>query len=87
MHYWLEVAIPEQNDRETNETLQEVEYFLSGGVTKPKNLLQRGFTMCRRVVCSKCKHPTWAGCGRHIDSVRTVATVLLKYINVYVAFE
>jgi len=25
--------------------------------------------MCRRVTCSKCSKPTWAGCGAHIESV------------------
>jgi len=24
--------------------------------------------MCQRVSCSKCGKPTWAGCGRHIES-------------------
>jgi hypothetical protein len=24
--------------------------------------------MCRRVECGKCKKPTWAGCGQHIES-------------------
>jgi hypothetical protein len=23
--------------------------------------------MCRRVQCSRCGKPTWAGCGRHIE--------------------
>ena len=25
--------------------------------------------MCRATVCSKCKKPTWAGCGAHIEQV------------------
>lgn len=25
--------------------------------------------MCRRVVCSQCKKPSYAGCGRHIEQV------------------
>jgi hypothetical protein len=25
------------------------------------------FTMCKRVECSKCSKPTWAGCGQHIE--------------------
>lgn len=25
--------------------------------------------MCRRVTCDKCKRPTYAGCGAHIESV------------------
>ncbi len=25
--------------------------------------------MCQRVQCSKCKRPTYAGCGMHIESV------------------
>lgn len=25
--------------------------------------------MCRRVSCSKCGKPTWAGCGAHIEQV------------------
>jgi len=25
--------------------------------------------MCREVTCNKCKRPTWAGCGRHVESV------------------
>jgi hypothetical protein len=25
--------------------------------------------MCRRVTCSTCSKPTWAGCGAHIESV------------------
>ncbi len=25
--------------------------------------------MCQRVQCSKCKRPTFAGCGMHIESV------------------
>ena len=24
--------------------------------------------MCSRSTCSKCSKPTWAGCGRHIES-------------------
>jgi hypothetical protein len=23
--------------------------------------------MCRRVQCSRCGKPTWAGCGQHIE--------------------
>lgn len=23
--------------------------------------------MCRRITCSKCGKPTWAGCGQHIE--------------------
>ncbi|KAI8470100.1 MAG: hypothetical protein J3K34DRAFT_421782 [Monoraphidium minutum] len=26
--------------------------------------------MCRRVTCSQCSKPSWAGCGMHVDSVR-----------------
>jgi len=25
--------------------------------------------MCRAITCSKCKRPTWAGCGAHVESV------------------
>ncbi len=25
--------------------------------------------MCRAATCEKCKKTTWAGCGRHVDSV------------------
>lgn len=25
--------------------------------------------MCRAVTCNKCKKPTWAGCGAHIEQV------------------
>ncbi|MEZ4267186.1 MAG: hypothetical protein R3F39_12480 [Myxococcota bacterium] len=25
--------------------------------------------MCRRVTCSRCKKPTFAGCGAHIEQV------------------
>jgi len=25
--------------------------------------------MCRRVSCSKCGKPSWAGCGAHIEQV------------------
>jgi len=25
--------------------------------------------MCRRVTCSKCGKPTFAGCGMHVESV------------------
>jgi hypothetical protein len=25
--------------------------------------------MCRRVTCSKCQRPTYAGCGAHIEAV------------------
>lgn len=25
--------------------------------------------MCRPVVCRTCNKTTWAGCGRHVDSV------------------
>ncbi|MDP9463252.1 MAG: hypothetical protein M3P52_01400 [Actinomycetota bacterium] len=25
--------------------------------------------MCRKVTCSTCKRPTWAGCGAHVDLV------------------
>ncbi|CAM9303433.1 unnamed protein product [Phaeothamnion confervicola] len=24
--------------------------------------------MCRKVTCSKCGKPSWAGCGQHIES-------------------
>ncbi len=23
--------------------------------------------MCQRVVCRRCRKPTWAGCGAHIE--------------------
>lgn len=26
--------------------------------------------MCFKVNCDKCKKYTWAGCGRHIESVK-----------------
>lgn len=26
-------------------------------------------TMCRRVECSKCHKPTYAGCGMHVEQV------------------
>ena len=25
--------------------------------------------MCRRVQCEKCKRPTYAGCGAHVEAV------------------
>jgi len=25
--------------------------------------------MCRAITCSKCKRPTWAGCGAHVEQV------------------
>lgn len=25
--------------------------------------------MCRRVTCSTCGRPDWAGCGAHVDAV------------------
>lgn len=25
--------------------------------------------MCRRVTCPRCKKPSWAGCGAHVESV------------------
>ena len=25
--------------------------------------------MCRRVTCSKCSKPTFAGCGQHVEQV------------------
>jgi len=25
--------------------------------------------MCRRIECSKCKKPSYAGCGKHIEQV------------------
>jgi hypothetical protein len=25
--------------------------------------------MCRAVQCSKCRKPTWAGCGAHVEQV------------------
>ncbi|MEO8841013.1 MAG: hypothetical protein ABI591_26530 [Kofleriaceae bacterium] len=25
--------------------------------------------MCRAVTCKKCKRPTWAGCGAHVEQV------------------
>lgn len=25
--------------------------------------------MCRRVSCSKCGKPSWAGCGAHVEQV------------------
>ena len=27
--------------------------------------------MCRAVTCKTCGKTTWAGCGQHIDSVRS----------------
>lgn len=24
--------------------------------------------MCYKIICKKCKKPTWAGCGMHIES-------------------
>ena len=26
--------------------------------------------MCRAVTCTTCGKTTWAGCGRHVDSVK-----------------
>ena len=23
--------------------------------------------MCQKVVCDRCKKPTWSGCGEHIE--------------------
>jgi hypothetical protein len=25
--------------------------------------------VCRAITCRKCSRPTWAGCGRHVESV------------------
>jgi len=25
--------------------------------------------MCRATTCNKCKRPTWAGCGAHVEQV------------------
>ena len=25
--------------------------------------------MCRRIDCTKCGHPTYAGCGAHVEQV------------------
>jgi hypothetical protein len=25
--------------------------------------------MCRQITCKKCKRPTWAGCGAHVEQV------------------
>jgi len=25
--------------------------------------------MCRAITCSKCKRPSWAGCGAHVEQV------------------
>lgn len=25
--------------------------------------------MCRAITCNKCKRPSWAGCGAHVESV------------------
>ncbi|MGA0185579.1 MAG: hypothetical protein ACO321_07710 [Ilumatobacteraceae bacterium] len=25
--------------------------------------------MCRQVECNRCKRPTWAGCGAHVEQV------------------
>jgi hypothetical protein len=25
--------------------------------------------MCRAITCNKCKRPTWAGCGAHVEQV------------------
>ncbi|MEO7093640.1 MAG: hypothetical protein ABI175_10345 [Polyangiales bacterium] len=25
--------------------------------------------MCRAITCSKCKKPSWAGCGAHVEMV------------------
>jgi len=29
--------------------------------------------MCKKIVCEKCKKPTWTGCGLHIE--KTLADV------------
>jgi len=25
--------------------------------------------MCREITCKKCKRPSWAGCGAHVEQV------------------
>jgi len=25
--------------------------------------------MCRAITCNKCKRPSWAGCGAHVEQV------------------
>jgi hypothetical protein len=25
--------------------------------------------MCRAITCKKCRRPTWAGCGAHVEQV------------------
>lgn len=25
--------------------------------------------MCRAITCKKCKRPSWAGCGAHVEQV------------------
>lgn len=25
--------------------------------------------MCRAITCEKCKRPSWAGCGAHVEQV------------------
>ena len=25
--------------------------------------------MCRAITCNKCKRPSWAGCGAHVEAV------------------
>lgn len=29
----------------------------------------KDLNMCRKVACSSCGKPSWAGCGMHVDSV------------------
>jgi hypothetical protein len=38
-------------------------------VRAPEPCLEEGQedVMCRRVACTRCGKPTWAGCGRHIE--------------------
>jgi hypothetical protein len=27
--------------------------------------------MCEKVICRKCRKPTWAGCGEHVEEALT----------------
>lgn len=74
MHYWLQIGtgVPDSFDTQEKEaTLREVEDALHRISSRSLGIWNRLPRMCRRVTCSKCKKQSWAGCGRHVDSVRS----------------
>ena len=49
--------------------------FLQPKLRRPPAAAHTLSTMCYQTTCSACKKPSWAGCGRHIESVGDTPTV------------